>query len=121
MSRPRIRTLKPEVWQDEAIGSLGPWERLLFVGLITMADDEGRLRALIPAISGHIFPYDDANSARVSKWLRCLQDTGLVVLYECGGVPYLQIKGWGSHQKINRPTPSEIPAPSLNGGVPTHA
>lgn len=36
-SRPRIRTLKPECWQDEKIGQLSRDARLLFVGLITMA------------------------------------------------------------------------------------
>ena len=112
MSRPRIRTLKPECWQDEAIGKLGPWERLLFVGLITMADDEGRLRALPSAIAGHVFPYDDVPPAKVKKWLRAIEAVDLVVLYDHDGVRYAAITGWSTHQKINRKVDSRLPAPS---------
>jgi hypothetical protein len=115
--RPRIRTLKPEVWEDEAIGRLGPWERLLFVGLITMADDEGRLRALPSAIAGHIFPYDDHPPAKILKWLEAVKCAGLIDRYEHSGTAYVQITGWAKHQKINRPQASALPAPSMNGAV----
>lgn len=57
-TRPRIRTLKPELWQNEKVGDLSHGARLLFVGLITMADDEGRFRARPSVILGHVFPYD---------------------------------------------------------------
>ena len=115
--RARIRTLKPEVWEDEAVGKLGAWERLLFVGLITMADDEGRLRALPSAIAGHVFPYDDHPPAKILKWLDGIADVGLIQRYQHDGTEYVQIKGWSTHQKINRPTPSTLPAPSMNGKV----
>jgi hypothetical protein len=112
--RPRIRTLKPEVWEDEAVGALGPWERLLFIGLITMADDEGRLRALPSAIAGHIFPYDELAPAKILKLLDAVHATGLVVRYTHQGTDYVQVKGWDKHQKINRPQPSSLPAPSVS-------
>lgn len=115
--RARIRTLKPEVWEDEAVGKLGAWERLLFVGLITMADDEGRLRALPSAIAGHIFPYDDHPPAKILKWLDAIARAGLIQRYESDGTEYVQIKGWSAHQKINRPTASTLPAPSMSIGV----
>lgn len=108
--RPRIRTLKPEIWADEAVGHLDTWERLLFIGLITMADDEGRLRALPAAITGHCFPYDEVAPKRLRKWLLALHATGLIVFYECEGTPYVEICGWTKHQKINRPAESNLPA-----------
>ncbi len=118
--RPRIRTLKPEVWEDEAVGKLGPWERLLFIGLITMADDEGRLRALPTAIAGHVFPYDEIVPAKLRRWLGAIGDVGLISLYSHDGTDYAQIKGWVDHQKINRPQTSMLPAPSMNGtGAPS--
>jgi hypothetical protein len=113
--RPRIRTLKPEIWEDEAVGRLGPWERLLYIGMITMADDEGRLRALPGAISGHCFPYDDVAPAKVRRWLEVVNISGLVLLYHSEGTDYIEIKNWTRHQRINRPTPSTLPAPSVNG------
>lgn len=118
MARLRIRTLKPEIFCDEAVGRLGAWERLLFIGLITMADDEGRLRCLSSAIAGHVFPYDDVSPAKMRGWLNAIQAAGLVTLYACNDHGYVQIKGWGKHQRVNRPTPSELPAPSLNGVAP---
>jgi hypothetical protein len=121
MSRPRIRTLKPETWQDERVGNLSRDARLLFVGLITMADDEGRLRALPALILGHCFPYDADALRRLEAWMAEIAASGLVERYEVGGTPYAQIIGWAKHQKINRPSPSGIPpAPSTESSVNDH-
>lgn len=113
--RPRIRTLKPEIWEDEAVGRLDPWERLLYVGLITMADDEGRLRALPGAIAGHVFPYDELAPAKIRRWLEAVNTADLITLYHHGGTDYVQIHNWDKHQRINRPQESTLPAPSMNG------
>jgi hypothetical protein len=111
MSRPRIRTLKPEMWADEKIGGLSRDARLLFVGLITMADDEGRLRAMPAAILGHVFPYDDDAPRKLAKWLEQIEMYGLIVRYEHAGKPYISLSGWERHQKINRARKSDLPAP----------
>jgi len=58
MTRPRIRTLKPEMWADEKIGNLSRDARGLLVGLVTVSDDEGRFRAQTALILGSVFPYD---------------------------------------------------------------
>lgn len=115
-TRPRIRSLKPEMWADEKIGALSRDARLLFVGLITMADDEGRFRALPSAILGHVFPYDDDAARRLERWMRELESQGLVTRYEAEGFTYGSLNGWRKHQKINRPQASSLPTPwSLNG------
>lgn len=114
--RPRIRTIKPEMWADEKIGSLSRDARLLFVGLITMADDDGRLRALPAAVIGHVFPYDDdVTLAKLAKWMRELEESGLVVTYTAGDRPYAWLTGWAKHQKINRANPSELPPLPVSG------
>lgn len=120
--RPRIRTLKPEMWADEKIGQLSRDARLLFVGLITMADDEGRLRALPAAIIGHVFPYDDdVTNAKLAKWMRELEQSGLIVTYEASARPYAALTGWSKHQKVNRSNPSELPpAPDTNTSMTRH-
>ena len=41
----RIRTIKPEFWTDEKLAPLSPICRLTFLGLVSMADDAGRLNA----------------------------------------------------------------------------
>lgn len=123
MARPRIRTLKPEMWEDEKVGRLSRDARLLFVTLITLADDDGRFRALPAAILGHGFPYDYDAPVELEGWMRELIGAGLVVLWWADGVLYGAIPGWSKHQKINRATSSSLPKPprdtiteaSLNG------
>lgn len=113
--RPRIRTLKPETWHDEKVGRLTHHARLLFVVLITMADDEGRFRALPSAILGHGYPYDSHSPAQVNRWLNELADVGLVTLYSVDGLTYGAFPKWQTHQRVNRATASILPEPSLNG------
>lgn len=112
---PRIRSLKPEIWQDESIGRLSSWERLLFIGLITMADDEGRLRALPRLILGHVFPHDRISEARLRRWLLNLHREGLIVVYEHADFTYAHVVNFTRHQKIDKPSPSTLPAPGANG------
>lgn len=111
MSRARIRSIKPEIWEDERVGELSHGARLLYVGLITMADDEGRLRALPASILGHVFPYDQDAPRKLDAWLGEVVDSGMVVRYQDGGKPYLAFRHWARHQRINRPSISLLPAP----------
>lgn len=112
MTRPRIRTLKPELWQSRSVGKLSFRDRLLFLGLITMADDAGRLAVVPRAIAGHVFPYDDAVKAQtVLIGIAELQKHDLVRCYEVDGDTYLWLPNWRKHQRINRVTPSTLPPP----------
>ena len=58
----RIRTIKPEFWQDEKLAPLESIHRLVFLGLISHADDAGRLVDNIKALDGMIFPSTDDSS-----------------------------------------------------------
>jgi DNA-binding transcriptional ArsR family regulator len=109
--RPRIRTIKPEMWADEKVGRLSQGARLLFVGLITMADDEGRIRELSAAILGHVFPYDEVSPSKVTRWLAEVERSGMVTRYAVGGYRYIAFCHWSKHQKVDRPNESELPGP----------
>ncbi|HXO86920.1 MAG TPA: hypothetical protein VN803_15465, partial [Gemmatimonadales bacterium] len=113
--RLRIRSIKPEMRQDERYARLTYPARELFNGLITMADDEGRFRALTSQIVGHIFPYDEERDAelyqRIREWVAEIKDSGMVLFYLAENVPYGAFRHWAKHQKINRPTPSDLPPP----------
>lgn len=120
--RPRIRTLKPETWQDERVGALDIPARHLRTVLITMADDEGRFRALPSAIIGFGYPYDDhVTAVKVKKWLTAIAATGMIVLYEVEGIRYGYFPHWLKHQRVNKPSDSLIPAPPSAAGVPHHS
>lgn len=111
MSRLRIRTLKPEVWAHEKIARLREQERLLFVVLVTMADDEGRLRELPRAIIGHGYPHDRISERQITSRLAALERELLIVRYGCGRERYIAIRGWKNHQRIDKPRTSQYPAP----------
>ena len=108
----RIRSIKPFIWEDEKLGSVSREARLLFVGLITLADDQGRFRATTTVIVGHVYPYDRDAPRRIPRWMHELADAGLVELY--GDSAYGWLPGWEKHQRISHPSPSLIPEPLPN-------
>ncbi|MEV0556294.1 HNH endonuclease signature motif containing protein [Streptomyces sp. NPDC050597] len=114
---PRIRTVKPEFWEDELLGVMPRDARLLFIATFNMADDEGILRWTPAYIKAQAFMYDDdLGPKEVDQLMRCLTDTGLVFPF-IGGVAKQQmamVVNFRKHQRINRPQKSKLPPPSTN-------
>lgn len=112
----RIRTVKPEFWEDETIGTLSRDARLLFIATFNMADDEGLLRWTVAYIKAQAFLYDeDMGAARVNELMGELVTSGVVYPYR-GGKSQQQlgmIVNFHKHQRVNRPQPSKLPPPSL--------
>jgi DnaD/phage-associated family protein len=87
--------------------------RLLFIGLWTLADREGRLEDRPKRIKASIFPYDDCN---VDGLLDALADNEekFIARYEADGGKYIQINNFvkqqGSHINSTE-AKSQIPAP----------
>lgn len=106
------RMITPEIWFNEKVSSLPHTGRLLFIGIFSNADDDGRLKASAKFLKAHIFPYDDDISSELIKELRdrCAQ-LGLIRLYTNGNQELLDIPGWREHQQIrkDRYTPSKLP------------
>jgi hypothetical protein len=109
---PRIRSVKPDLWNDEAVGEISLQARLTFIGLITQADDDGRQKGSPKLVRSLLFPYDDFTVPEVSGWLRELSGKGLIVQYEVGGKQFIELPSWHSHQKISHPTESALPSRS---------
>lgn len=113
----RIRTIKPEFPQSETIGQLSREARLLFVQIWTIADDAGRARAAPRMLSGLLYPYDGDIADLLEGWLAELETFGCIRRYTSTGGSYLDIPGWLTHQKIDRPSKSRLPGfvePSTN-------
>lgn len=105
----RIRTIKPEFFRSEDIGMLTPMTRLLFIGLWTMADKEGRLLDRPRRIAVELFPYDEDFDAQTA--LEELQSFDLIERYEVDGVKCIQVLGFSKHQRPHPKEPeSELPA-----------
>ena len=105
----RIRTIKPEFWQDEKLSALAPLPRLVFLGLISIADDAGRVVDSVKMIDGQLFPSTDDT---VRDALAELADLGRIQRYAAGsGQRLLQVVNWQKHQKIDNPSRYNLPGP----------
>lgn len=109
----RIRTMKPTFWGSATVAQLTRDARLLLLGLISNADDDGRFLASPNAINGAVFPNDDLPPAKVARWLDELVDAGVVHLYTVASVRYGCLPTWHEHQVIDRYSPSPLPPPDI--------
>lgn len=110
----RIRTIKPSFWGSGTTAKLSRDARLLLLGLISVADDDGRFLGSITAINGAVFPNDDLPSAKVRRWYDEILDTKIVHEYAVEGIRYGCLPSWHEHQVINRYTPSQFPEPDVS-------
>jgi hypothetical protein len=110
----RIRTIKPSFWGSGTVAKLSRDARLLVLGLISFADDDGRFLGSITAINGAVFPNDELPPAKVRRWYEEILDTKLVIEYDVEGVRYAVFPTWHEHQVINRYTPSQFPEPHVH-------
>lgn len=109
----RIRTIKPEFWTSEQVMECKAITRLLFVGMWNFADDKGRMTFSPKKIKAQVFPGDDdVTSENVRGMIHELSSHGLIQLYSVDGNEFIQITGWAKHQRIDKPQPSNIPAPN---------
>ena len=104
---PRKRMISPEFWRDEEIGAWSIEARLFYIGLWSFADDEGRLRAHPKLLKSQIFPYDEKINIEKLK----AEVSKKVLWYKVDGQEYGYIKNFLKHQRIDRPSKSQLPAP----------
>lgn len=107
----RIRTIKPEYFTSLTIADLSLHARLTFIGLWTHVDDAGRCVDDSRLIKAAVWPLDDRVSADVERDLHELTEASLIVRYTVDERSYIAVRTWDEHQRINRPTPSKLPAP----------
>lgn len=107
----RIRTIKPDFWTDEKLTECSMSARLLFIGMLNFADDNGNLVASAKKLKMQVFP---ADSIECQPLLDELIAQGVIIEYSVNGENYLHIKGFRKHQVINRPSQSSIPEPEFN-------
>jgi len=91
----RARNIKPGFFTNEDLVELDFATRLLFAGLWTVADREGRLQDRPKKIKIDVFPADDVD---INCMLQALHERGFVLRYEVDGVKYVQILNWDKHQ-----------------------
>jgi hypothetical protein len=94
----RTRSIKPSFFKNEYLAECEPMARLLFVGLWTLADSQGRMEFRPLRIKAELFPYDNCD---ILGLLKQLADRGFVRAYESGDVKVLEIPTFGDHQRCH--------------------
>lgn len=112
----RIRTIKPEFFLSEQVGSVSFAARLLFAGLWTIADREGRLRWQPKRIKAQVFPHDEIELHRLAEELvTAVPEHGngapLVVFYADEGGVYAWIPEFVKHQRPHPKEPASVLPP----------
>jgi len=100
----RKRMLTPTIWTNPKFLKLTHFERLLFIGLISFADDEGWHTKDELAIKAEIFPVDNVTTDEIINGLFRLAEVGLIKTYEAA----VELPGWHEHQSIKKPQPSRL-------------
>lgn len=120
---PRKRMIDPSIWTDEDLGGLGFVERLLFIGLISHADDEGYVRAHPAFLKACIFPYDDISVDNVCEYrdTLLLRLRTLELLEDDGGKEIIRFVNWTEYQKINKPQVSKQKSARKKKAIPLGA
>jgi len=116
----RARQLKPGFFKNEDLARCTPWARLMFEGLWTLSDREGRLEDRPTYIRGEVFPHDNVDAEALLVELADLKDhfnrPAFIVRYQVGDCKYIQIINFAKHQNPHVKEPaSTIPAPGLSG------
>lgn len=104
----RTRDLKPGFFMNEDLAQLDPYARLLFAGLWTIADRDGRLLDKPMRIKAQVLPYNDVD---VDRLLADLATAEFIERYQAGDIKAIQIVNFDIHQRVHpKETASGIPS-----------
>lgn len=106
----RIRSIKPEILDDEKAAHLSDRAWRLWVSMWMIADDHGLMHANARRLHGQaLWAQNDPD--RTEAALQELADAGLIQLYQVNGEVYACIPRWSRHQKIDHPGKPRFPRP----------
>lgn len=104
----RIRSLKPEFWSHPVMCQQSAEVRLLAIGLLNLADDEGYFVAHPAIIRGSLMPFEES-TRKIPKLLERLAAIGYITLKEQpDGICLGHVTNFLKHQRINRPSKSRL-------------
>jgi hypothetical protein len=109
----RIRSIKPELLDDELAAGLSDAAWRLWISSWLLADDYGNARAGEKYLAAQVW-HD--TSKKVARPLGELIEKGFVEPYSCDGQRYVHIRGWTKHQRIDNAGKARMPAPDSDDG-----
>lgn len=105
----RIRSIKPEILDDEQVSALSDEAWRLWVSMWLLADDYGNLRAGDRYLASLVWQ-DSTRSPRVAEILRELSGHRIEV-YQVHGERYAHITNWAKHQRVDNAGKPRVPGP----------
>jgi len=101
----RIRTIKPQFWLNEELGTVPRDARLLFIGLWNLSDDRGVFEWKPGQIKVQLFPYDvDLTKSDIEKHLEALVTIGNIIKFDEDNKSYGFVLNFSKHQEIKNPS-----------------
>ena len=100
----RIRSVKPELADDEKLGSISRDARLLFIMMWCHSDDFGVVKGNLRWLQSQIFPYDPVKPEQFKKWVDELMSIDAIRPFEKNNENFFYIKNFQKHQVINKPS-----------------
>ena len=95
----RARNIKPGFFVNDDLSDCDPLARILFIGLWTLADCEGRLKDRPRQIKAQILPYDNCDA---DDLLINLEQSGFIQRYLVQGQPVMQVLNFLKHQNPHK-------------------
>lgn len=107
---PRIRTIKPDYYDDEKLARISIQANFLYQGMWVFADDEGVIKRSASWIKSKIFPHrEELRLSDVKNWIKELEEISRLIPFDYNGESYYLIIKMKEHQRIDKPQPSKIP------------
>lgn len=118
----RIRTIKPEHWNDKLLVEISLQAHLFWIGTWNFSDDEGIFEADPYLLRSQIFPRrTDIRIEQVELWIGQLVKARYIVPFTFNSVGYFISRTFKTHQRIDKPAPSKIPSDIIRGVFQDHS
>ena len=110
MAGPRIRTLKPEILEDEKTAPLSDTAFRLFTSLVILSDDWGNVRCDVRLLQAQVWWAHETKPNVLSALIELCRAT-LIEVYAVRGGTYAHLRGWEKHQRIDNAGKNRVPKP----------
>ena len=95
--------IHPAIWEDPGFNILSIKARLLFIGMFSNADDEGRMRADAGSLKRLVFGFDDEiTRADVQEMIQEIEKLDSIHFYNADGESYAHFTKWEVYQKLQK-------------------
>jgi len=94
----RIRTVKPEFFQQEELAYCSPHARLLAIAVLQLCDANGVFRLVPMQVHAHAFPWEA--EVNIRALIGELEKVGYLETYTVDGKEYGYVDGFRRHQRL---------------------